>query len=75
MEVLRNIGNIPVQLYPTGDICLQILAIETMIFFREDQTEMKKKKEGGKVHLLQVKEPNEHEVMSTIPRRLHVNTR
>lgn len=37
MEVLRNIGNVPMQLYPSGDICLQILAIETMIFYRQDQ--------------------------------------
>lgn len=62
MDVLRNIGSIPEQAYPAGEICLQILAIETMLFFRKDQD-----KTGlREVHVLTMKDPAEYEVIRGI---------
>jgi len=64
MDVLRNIGSVPEQAYPAGDICLQILAIETMLFFKKDQD----KTGPREVHVLTMKEPAEYEVVrGTIP--------
>jgi hypothetical protein len=46
-------------LTPSGDICLQILAIEAMINYKEDYKQRTTK--GKKVHVLKVKEPESYE--------------